>query len=839
MNEPSTDGPTPVRTAVVIAPSPVPLRLGGAERHWETLRRSLENAGVEADLVKVPVREQTLLDLLDGYETFATIDLDHVDLVISGKYPAWMLQHRNHVVWMLHPLRGLYDTYNAAAHESVRRPPRQLDPLVELLDAHRTDPAMAPPDPFDLIDLVRSSAHDAGLDGSDPADPLALPGPLARSVVHLLDGWALDPRRIRRHLCISSVVAGRADYFPAGVEPEVLTPPSCLPDPPSVEAPPGSPERVRFLAVGRLDEPKRFDLAVRAMQRSGASDRTLTIVGDGPDRDRLEAMAGGDPRITFAGRLSDAELADAYLNSNAVLVTPRAEDFGYVTIEAFQAGRPVITTTDSGGPADLATPGHDALVVEPDPAAIEEAMTRIATDQRRAARMGDNARATAAEHSWPAAVDSLLEAPPVRRAAPGRRGRIAALSTYPIADWPGGGPQRARHLLGALAARGWDVEVVSISPDGNSTRSTLGVGLTEVSVPLSQQHLDAERRLRRLTANVSITDVAASVLWRSSPELARAAREALDGAQAVVAVQPYLAPMALDLAPDVALVLDAHNHERTLKAQMFPATDAGRWMLDRVTDAEGVAVSRARVVVATTAEDGRSLEDDHGLQRGSVTVIPNGVDTGTVVVPTAEERLEARRKVLAELDPGGSPTAVAVFVGSAHRPNIDAAREVLAMAPATPGVLFLLSGEHSDQLDPHDCPANVRLLGAVSNDRLVELLAAADVALNPMRSGGGSNLKVLRYFAAGVPVISTATGVRGIEDPQRYATVVRIDGFVDAIKEIALHGAPAELAAAARELVEQHYDWSVASSRFAALVETNLDATQSDERAEGGRGDGR
>ncbi|MEZ5267103.1 MAG: hypothetical protein R2789_00535 [Microthrixaceae bacterium] len=88
---------------------------------------------------------------------------------------------------------------------------------------------MAPPDPFDLIDLVRSSAHDAGLDGSDPADPLALPGPLARSVVHLLDGWALDPRRIRRHLCISSVVAGRADYFPAGVEPEVLTPPSCLP----------------------------------------------------------------------------------------------------------------------------------------------------------------------------------------------------------------------------------------------------------------------------------------------------------------------------------------------------------------------------------------------------------------------------------------------------------------------------------------------------------------------------------------------------------------------------------------------------------------------------------
>ncbi|MEZ5267104.1 MAG: hypothetical protein R2789_00540 [Microthrixaceae bacterium] len=56
---------------------------------------------MEADLVKVPVREQTLLDLLDGYETFATIDLDHVDLVISGKYPADAAtpQPRR---WMLH-----------------------------------------------------------------------------------------------------------------------------------------------------------------------------------------------------------------------------------------------------------------------------------------------------------------------------------------------------------------------------------------------------------------------------------------------------------------------------------------------------------------------------------------------------------------------------------------------------------------------------------------------------------------------------------------------------------------------------------------------------------------
>lgn len=825
-----------VSTAVIVAPSPVPLRLGGAERHWDRLRRSLEDAGVATDVVKLPVREHTLVDLLEGYEAFACMDLSHADLVITGKYPAWMVQHPNHVVWMLHPLRGLYDTYNPAAHEADDPPVGpHLEAILDALDAGTGSTT-----PLSLIDKVRHAADHLDPSATRPGGVLALPGPLARRVVHFLDRWALDQRRIRRHLAISQVVAQRPDYMPLGVTPEVIIPPSCLPEPSFDMAPasagtaptPTGGETREYLAVGRLDPPKRIDLAISGFARFDAPDARLTVIGDGPDRERLEAIAKGDARITFAGRVSEEDLAAAYRRCRAVLVTPLAEDFGYVTIEALQAARPVITTTDSGGPAELVTDRTDALVVEPDRDAVAGALAEIDTDDRLVARLAASGRATAAAHSWPAVAHQLL-APPPRRSPPvGRKGRIAALSTYPVAGWPGGGPERARRLLGSLAADGWEVELVAISADGKPATTEISPGFTEVRAPLSRRHLDAERRLRRLTANLAVSDITASVLWRSSTELVAAARNALDGADVVVAVQPYLAPMALELAPETPLVLDAHNHERTLKSQMLPRDEAGRWMLDRVTDAEGAAALNAAVIVTTTRSDARSMEDDHGLANGSVVVVPNGVDTTAVRVATSTERAEARAQVLAELSCTDAATTIAVFVGSAHGPNIDASRELLAIAPRLDDVVFLLAGEHSDQIDSHDCPPNVFCLGAVTTGRLEQLLAAADVAVNPMRSGGGSNLKVLGYFAAGVPVLSTPTGVRGIDEPERFATVARIDRFAEALRSVTVdstddagRGKLTKRTEAARTLVETTYDWEAISARFVDVVAAVVSAS--------------
>src|SRR5438445_11992542 len=97
----------------IVAPSPVPYAIGGAENFWWGLLNHInQHTPNRAELIKLPYREPDLWQLIESYLSFSKLDLSHFDLVISSKYPAWMVQHPNHYCYMQHRLRCLYDTYH-------------------------------------------------------------------------------------------------------------------------------------------------------------------------------------------------------------------------------------------------------------------------------------------------------------------------------------------------------------------------------------------------------------------------------------------------------------------------------------------------------------------------------------------------------------------------------------------------------------------------------------------------------------------------------------------------------------------------------------------------------
>jgi glycosyltransferase involved in cell wall biosynthesis len=104
-----------------------------------------------------------------------------------------------------------------------------------------------------------------------------------------------------------------------------------------------------YLIVSRLVSYKRIDLAVEAFNRNGLK---LFIVGDGPDRKRLEGMAKGN--VSFLGRLEDAEVTGLMSQCRA-FIFPGEEDFGITPLEANAAGRPVIAY-QAGGALDTIVP---------------------------------------------------------------------------------------------------------------------------------------------------------------------------------------------------------------------------------------------------------------------------------------------------------------------------------------------------------------------------------------------------------------------------------------------------------------------------------------------------
>ena len=164
------------------------------------------------------------------------------------------------------------------------------------------------------------------------------------------------------------------------------------------------------LVVARLEPLKRVELVIRAMAHVPAPLR-LIVVGEGSRRAALEreaAQSGAGDRIEFKGAVWGDAVADLYADALAVVYAPFDEDYGYVTLEAFLASKPVITATDSGGPLEFVVDGANGFVGAPDARAIAAAINRLVADRSLAERLGRAGRSVAQTIGWDGVIETLV-----------------------------------------------------------------------------------------------------------------------------------------------------------------------------------------------------------------------------------------------------------------------------------------------------------------------------------------------------------------------------------------------------------------------------------------------
>ncbi|HWJ45794.1 MAG TPA: glycosyltransferase family 4 protein [Gaiellaceae bacterium] len=336
----------------VCAPQ-VPFARGGAEIFADDLVAELRERAHETDLVTVPYKWYPGERVLSQAFLWRLLDLTEADgrpieLVIATKFPSYAVRHPNKIVWLLHQFRQAYE-------------------------------------------LDRTELGQFGESVEDRA---------ARRAVHRLDRVALG--EARRLFATSHNVAERVKRS-TGLEAEVM------PHPPQ-ELPYRTESYDDFvLSVGRLDRAKRHDLLLEAL----AADSTLqcVIVGDGPDRERLESVAQKhalNGRARFAGRVDEEELAGLYARCLAVYYAPVDEDFGMVPYEAFLAEKPVVTTTDAGGPLEVVTDRRTGLVCEPRAASLAEACSWLRAHVDDAKTWGRAGKELARRVSWDETIARLL-----------------------------------------------------------------------------------------------------------------------------------------------------------------------------------------------------------------------------------------------------------------------------------------------------------------------------------------------------------------------------------------------------------------------------------------------
>lgn len=341
---------------ILVAAVQSPFSGGGAERHVRRLTEELVARGVEADLVTIPLIERERFDLVRSALAWRSLDLTEVagrpvDAVIATRFPSYAVRHPNKIAWVIHQYRQAYDQFGTPWSD-----------FTASTEDRRTRETIAAIDRLGLTEARRVFAN-------------------------------------------SRTVAARLRRF-NGIESEPLYHP-----PPLVGRYRSGPFGDYALTVGRLDAWKRPDLPLRALAHAPTA--RLTVVGRGPEEGRLQRLArelGVEKRVRWIPDADDEKLLDLYAGARLVVVAPEDEDLGYVPLEAFLSGKPVLTTDDAGGPLEFVTDGETGFVVPPTPEALGVALA-LAWERPAALEvLGSRGRERAANLSWDSTIGALLSA---------------------------------------------------------------------------------------------------------------------------------------------------------------------------------------------------------------------------------------------------------------------------------------------------------------------------------------------------------------------------------------------------------------------------------------------
>lgn len=321
--------------------------------------------------------------------------------------------------------------------------------------------------------------------------------------------------------------------------------------------------------------------------------------------------------------------------------------------------------------------------------------------------------------------------------------------------------------------------------------------------------------LARLAANLFST-LPYSVETHTSPALAMAIRNYAD-AHDVDLWQAEWTPYAESLRglQSARRLIVAHNVESQIWRRYFEneANVMRRWYIGhqwrKYERFERRVFQDVDRIVAVSSDDAAIIRDCFGARH--VEVVENGVDVARIQ-PSSSDRIAGQVLLLASLD---------------WRPNLDAVDQLLSVVfPSVvaemPTARLCIVGRNP--------PAALRR--RVANLEGVELhanvpdvrpfLTRSAVMVVPLRIGGGSRLKILEAFAAGLPVISTRIGAEGlnVQDATHLTIVERVEDM--AAKIVDFLGNPANAphrVNRARQLVEDEYDWEILANRLEQIWE--------------------
>ena len=333
---------------------------------------------------------------------------------------------------------------------------------------------------------------------------------------------------------------------------------------------------------------------------------------------------------------------------------------------------------------------------------------------------------------------------------------------------------------------------------------------TEVLVPMTVQQIGLDGIISRL-AKATTLDVTTPLLLRFTPRYRRMLKMLLQDQDVLVLSHPWVYPQVKEALKELnnrpILVYDSQNVEYNIKKDLLRGTLTGELLSSQVRKIEGSLANDCDLIFACSKDDAESFIKIYEINADKIRIVPNGSPVADIHPPTIEEKKVLKSQL------GLSESLVALFLASGgYRPNDDAARYICqTLAPKCIDLKFVFVGSICQVISKEFgvfAEKNIRLMGVVDTVEKKQILCASDIALNPVNMGSGTNIKVFDYLAAGLPLITTPVGARGIDFSDGKDALIRdLSGFSEAALSLANDAKlRASISKGARELAER-YDW--------------------------------
>lgn len=362
-----------------------------------------------------------------------------------------------------------------------------------------------------------------------------------------------------------------------------------------------------------------------------------------------------------------------------------------------------------------------------------------------------------------------------------------------------GGAERTTTLIEALSEHnvivlsfGWDLK--EFEEKISKTLKHIHIGVDQTTLRNQRQYTDKLPSKNR--------DLAISRLFPSLKNYRAKVKELLPSTDLVIIDHASASPFAADIS-DTPIIYNSHNCELHMAKQLYPEGSAD---IERTRKMEGDALNSATAVTYCSPDDYKKMLELYDIKELKAIFVPNGGPRSIVTDP------EVRQK-----------SKNIMFVGSGHPPNGVAAKNIVPIAKQLPEYNFVICGDAGWAIKDK-LPKNVSVLGRVTDEELDKYFKESFAFINPMESGSGTHLKMMKALGYGIPIITSVVGARGfeqkeIEDAMLIANTTEEN--ILAIRQLEKFSTFSKLIFGANKVFDK-YDWETIKKNYANFINEML-----------------